>query len=255
LADGGSNSNGDPTQVDPNGANTDTGNAEGDQTGQGANGDGIAGEDEPGAPSGDDPFGTGSSSGLLPSYFLNAPQARLFTTPLSPDAITQLIPGAESSKDDNAPPAAKLAQWAGRWDGTMDYQYLVGVEDSILTGPHDVFETRQMSVALRIDDLDYDPANHANSVTARVAVGDCLLSAVLEGSIFFGDDLSPIANPILSLQAAGSNSTGQFLAMRANATRSAPIISGTLNFEGVDTLQAPCGQKDMPFRVTRTSGQ
>ncbi len=149
--------------------------------------------------------------------------------------------------DANWPAPAKFAQWSGRWNGQMNYQVITGTGDN----GELQFGTAASGMALRIDGMDYDAATGLGTVIARVAIVECLLSADLNGTIFFGDELSSVPTPILSLQAAGANASGQFLALRANATRSGNVITGTLNLQGVDMLKFPCLQKDMPFMLTR----
>jgi hypothetical protein len=160
--------------------------------------------------------------------------------------------GGNSGTDGpNAPADARLSRWSGRWNGQMTYHVPVQDGGNVLTGPDVKWVPRTMDMAMRIDALDYDPNTGYASLTAKIAVADCLLTSDLTGTIFFGDDLSPTINPILALQAAGANKTGQFLALRLNAERAFNVVSGTMNFQGVDSLKFPCSEKDLAFRFDR----
>jgi len=154
----------------------------------------------------------------------------------------------------NVPERARLAQWSGRWDGTVTYytiEYVPQLDPTL--GPEVVMKEGKLPMVIRVDSMDYDAGSGASSLLGRAAAGDCLISADLTGRIFFGDALSPVLSPVLSLQAAGTNAAGQFLALRANGQRDADdTINGTLNFQGVDALGEPCSLKNLKFTLTRT---
>jgi hypothetical protein len=162
--------------------------------------------------------------------------------------------GSTGGAEANVPERARLAQWSGRWDGTITYYTTVFLPP---TNPEDqptaIMKEGHLPMVMRVDSMDYDVSSGASSLIGRAAAGDCLISADLAGRIFFGDALSPVASPVLSLQAAGTNAAGQFLAFRANGQRNADdSINGILNFQGVDPLGEPCSLKNLKFTLTRT---
>jgi hypothetical protein len=108
------------------------------------------------------------------------------------------------------------------------------------------------AVALRIDSFPYDAATGSAVVTGRISAGQCLLSSDLDGQVFFGDELSMVKSPLVSVEAAGTNATGQFVAIRLNGERTADSITGTLNFDAADNSAGPpCTLANLKFTLMR----
>jgi hypothetical protein len=142
--------------------------------------------------------------------------------------------------------------WRGRWNGTVTYyKTTVLPSDGPSSPPTVVMREEQLAMAIRIDELEYDPRSGWATVRGRLAAGECLISADLDGRTFLGDELSSVKAPVVSFEAAGTNAAGQFVAVRMSGERLGNTISGTLNFVSVDDLGPPCSMQDLKFQLTR----
>jgi hypothetical protein len=117
--------------------------------------------------------------------------------------------------------------------------------------PTVTMQKEQLAMAMRIDEFEYDASSGWATIRGRLAAGECLLSADLDGRTFLGDELSSVKVPVVSLEAAGTNAAGQFVAVRMAGQRQGNTISGTLTFVGVDELGPPCSMQDLKFQLAR----
>jgi hypothetical protein len=166
-------------------------------------------------------------------------------------------PGGEGTGGDEGrsgsvpvPVDAQPGTWVGRWEGSVTYYV---PDPQPYPESTQSYHQESQAVVLRLDGLEFDPSSGMSAVMGRLSAGQCLLSANVDGAVFFGDDLSKVPAPLVSLEAAGTNAQGQFAAARVSGERRGDTILGTLNFSSFDSVGPPCSLENLKFSITRVS--
>lgn len=155
--------------------------------------------------------------------------------------------GGSTGTGGTGPDQTKAAQWLGRWSGTAGYE-VTTFDFATMTW---VVSKKSIEVQLRIDTFDFDAFTGRATVSGRAAVGYCLLSAELAGTIFWGDDLSQVKSPMVSWEAAGDSDQGKLVVIEISGANALGLITGTLSFEASDDTRKPCNTKDLPVVLRR----